>query len=105
MTVSGKATSIAFDVPGQTKKNVTDAMSSWTESATATPNDPNLKITYTKEGGDIGLIDIDKDTGAITYIGNGAIGKVKIRATVDDDPASGHDFYVSSFAEKEIVEV
>ena len=103
VTVSGKATSIAFDVPGQTKKNVTDAMSSWTESATATPNDPNLKITYTKEGGDIGLIDIDKDTGAITYIGNGAIGKVKIRATVDDDPASGHDFYVSSFAEKEIV--
>ncbi len=33
------------------------------------------KITYTKVGGDISMIDIDANTGAITYKGNNAFGK------------------------------
>ena len=35
---------------------------------------------------DYRLYPINPDTGAITYTGSNAFGKVKIRATVDDDP-------------------
>ncbi len=95
--------SVAFDESGQTKKSIVDAASGWSETATATPINNDVKITYSKVGGDIGLIDIDADTGTITYKGNGAYGKVKIRATADDDPSTGNDAYNSGYAEKEIV--
>ncbi len=58
------------------------------------------KITYTKVGGDIGMINIDPDTGAITYNRGNAFGKVKIRATADDDPSTGNDNYNPSFCRK-----
>ena len=77
--------SIAFDDPNQTKKSITDAATAWNETATASPSD-GVKITYSKVGGDISLIDIDPDSGEITYKGNGSYGKVTIRATADDDP-------------------
>ncbi len=93
---------VAFDDSTTTKKSIAEATSGWNETATANPSD-DVKITYSKVGGDIGLIDIDADTGAITYKGNGAYGKVKIRATADDDSSSGNDNYNSAFAEKEIV--
>ncbi|MCI9524031.1 MAG: FimB/Mfa2 family fimbrial subunit, partial [Erysipelotrichaceae bacterium] len=95
-------TSIVFDDPNQTKKSVTDASTSWNETANASPSD-GVKITYSKVGGDISLIDIDPDSGAITYKGNGSYGKVKIRATADDDPNTGNDNYNSAYVEKEIV--
>ncbi|MCI9293431.1 MAG: cadherin repeat domain-containing protein, partial [Erysipelotrichaceae bacterium] len=102
IVVSKADTTIAFDQPNQTKKTVEEAETNWSEPATATPSD-GTKITYTIVGGDIGLIDLDEDTGEVTYQGNGAFGKVKIRATVDDDPDTGNDNYNSSFVEKEIV--
>ncbi len=102
-TVEKTNLTVAFDDSNQTKKSITDAATVWNESATATPNNSDVKITYSKVGGDIGLIDIDSDTGAITYKGNGAYGKVKIRATADDDPSSGNNNYNSAYAEKEIV--
>ncbi len=93
---------IAFQNPSETKKSILDANISWIEQAKATP-DTGTKITYTKIGGDVGLIDIDANMGQITYKGNGAFGKVKIRATVDDDPSTGKDNYNPAFVEKEIV--
>ena len=39
---------------------------------------PDLDIKYTIVGGDVGMINIDPDTGAITYNGGNAFGKVKI---------------------------
>lgn len=93
---------IVFDDSNQTKKNISDAASGWSETATATPND-GVKITYSKVSGDIGLIDIDPNTGAITYKGSNAYGKVKIRATADDDPAGGNNNYDAAYVEKEIV--
>ena len=102
-TVEKTNLTVAFDDSNQTKKSITDAATVWNETATATPNNSDVKITYSKVGGDIGLIDIDSDTGAITYKGNGAYGKVKIRATADDDSSSGNDNYNSAYAEKEIV--
>ncbi len=95
-------TTIAFQNPNDTKKSITEAATNWNEIATATPSD-GTKITYTVVGGDIGLIDLDEDTGEVTYKGSNAFGKVKIRATVDDDPTTGQDNYHSSFAEKEII--
>ncbi len=94
--------SIAFDDPSQTKKSITDAATSWNETATANPS-AGSKITYNVSGGDAYLIDINSDTGAITYNGNGAFGKVKIKATADDDLSGGNDNYISAFTEKEIV--
>ncbi len=92
----------AFDDPNQTKKSIADASTAWNETATANPN-TGAKVTYSVSGGDTYLIDIDADTGAITYKGNGAFGKVKIKATADDDPDSGNDNYNSAFTEKEII--
>ncbi|MCI8850472.1 MAG: cadherin repeat domain-containing protein, partial [Erysipelotrichaceae bacterium] len=103
ITVEKTNLTVAFDDSNQTKKSITDAATVWNETATATLNYSDVKITYSKVGGDIGLIDIDPDTGAITYKGNGAYGKVKIRATTDDDSSSGNDNYNSAYAEKEIV--
>ncbi len=94
--------SVAFDAPNQTKKTIDEAGTNWSEPATVTPRD-GTKITYTIVGGDIGLIDIDEDTGEVTYKGNGDFGKVKIRATVDDDPNTGNDNYNPAYTEKEIV--
>ncbi len=102
-TVEKTNLTVAFDDSNQTKKSITDAATVWNETTTATPNYSDVKITYSKVGGDIGLIDIDSNTGAITYKGNGAYGKVKIRATADDDSSSGNDNYNSAYAEKEIV--
>ncbi len=101
-TVEKTSLMVAFDDSNTTKKSIAEATTGWNETATANPSD-GAKVTYTKAGGDIGLIDIDADTGAITYKGNGAYGKVKIRATADDDPSTGNDNYNSAFAEKEIV--
>ena len=101
-TVEKTTPEIEFDDPNQTKKSIVEATTGWNETATANPSD-GVKITYTKAGGDIGLIDIEADTGAITYKGNGAYGKVKIKATADDDPTSGNDNYNSAYVEKEIV--
>ncbi|MCI9293289.1 MAG: cadherin repeat domain-containing protein, partial [Erysipelotrichaceae bacterium] len=101
-TVEKTNLTVAFNDPNQTKKSINNASTSWYETATATPSN-DAKITYTKVGGDIGMINIDPDTGAITYNGGNAFGKVKIRATVDDDPSTGNDNYNPSFVEKEIV--
>ncbi|NBJ65305.1 cadherin repeat domain-containing protein, partial [bacterium c-19] len=101
-TVEKTDLSIAFNDPSQTKKSISDAATSWNETATANPN-TGTKITYSVSGGDVSLISIDPDTGAITYTGSNAFGKVKIKATVDDDPSTGDDNYNSAFVEKEIV--
>ncbi|NBJ65409.1 cadherin repeat domain-containing protein, partial [bacterium c-19] len=101
-TVEKTALSIAFNDPSQTKKSISAAATSWNETATANPN-TGTKITYSVSGGDVSLISIDPDTGAITYTGSNAFGKVKIKATVDDDPTTGNDNYNSAFVEKEIV--
>ena len=101
-TVEKIGLTIAFDDSNQTKKSIADAATAWNETATANPN-TGTKVTYSVSGGDTYLIDIDSDTGAITYKGNGAFGKVKIKATADDDPDSGNDNYNSAFTEKEII--
>ncbi len=101
-TVEKTSLTVAFDDPNQTKKSAADAATAWNETATANPN-TGTKVTYSVSGGDTYLIDIDADTGAITYKGNGAFGKVKIKATADDDPATGNDNYNSAFTEKEII--
>ncbi len=93
---------ISFDDPNTTKKSIQGAATAWNETATATPN-TGTKITYSITGGDVSLISINPDTGAITYTGSNVFGKVKIRATVDDDPSTGNDNYNSAFVEKEIV--
>ncbi len=103
ISVTKVNTGIVFDNPNMTKKSMHDANTSWSETATATPMNADLDIKYTIVGGDVGMINIDPDTGAITYNGGNAFGKVKIRATVDDDPSTGNDYYNSSFVEKEIV--
>ncbi|MCI8491322.1 MAG: cadherin repeat domain-containing protein, partial [Lachnospiraceae bacterium] len=93
---------IEFNDPKDTKKTIKEAQTKWSELATVKPN-PVGKIVYTIVGGDIGLIDLDKDTGEITYKGNGVFGKVKIRATVDDDPDSEYDDYNEAYTEKDIL--
>ncbi|MCI9524784.1 MAG: hypothetical protein HFF01_07025, partial [Erysipelotrichaceae bacterium] len=102
LNVDKAKTTIVFNDPNMTKKSINNASTSWSELATASPS-AGTKITYTKVGGDIGMINIDPDTGAITYNGGNAFGKVKIRATVDDDPSTGDDNYIPSYVEKEIV--
>jgi len=94
---------ITFDQPNTTKKSISEAANTWEESASVSPSYSDMKITYSKVGGDIGLIDINAETGKITYKGNGAYGKVKIRATVDDDPQNELDKYAEASTEKEIV--
>ncbi len=101
-TVEKTNPTIAFNDPAQTKKSIAAAATAWNETATANPNS-GTKITYSVSGGDVSLISINPDTGAITYTGSNAFGKVKIRATVDDDPTTGNDNYNSAFVEKEIV--
>ncbi|MCI8548852.1 MAG: hypothetical protein HFJ38_08250, partial [Bacilli bacterium] len=93
---------IAFDTPSITKKSISNAGAGWNETAAASPS-TGTKITYSISGGDVSLISIDPDTGAITYNGNNAFGKVKIKATVDDDPSTGYDDYEAAYAEKEII--
>ncbi len=102
LTVEKTDTSVSFTNPNTTNKSVSGAAIAWNETASATPS-TGIKITYSISGGDVSLISIDADTGLITYKGSGAYGKVKIKATADDDPSSGNDNYNSSFAEKEIV--
>ncbi|MCI9292492.1 MAG: hypothetical protein HFF02_04210, partial [Erysipelotrichaceae bacterium] len=102
ITVAKTNPTIAFNDPNMTKKSIANAGTSWSETATATPTQ-GIKVTYTKVGGDIAMINIDPDTGAITYNGGNAFGKVKIRATVDDDPSTSKDNYNPAFVEKEIV--
>ncbi len=101
-TVEKTDLKIAFDKEETTKKDLDEAASPWNETAKADP-DEGVKITYTITGGDIGLIEIDEETGEITYIGDGEYGKVKIQATADDDPDSDDDNYNSASVEKEIV--
>ena len=97
---------ITFDDKNTTKKTVTEAATNWNETATVTPTPTpkDVKVTYTKVGGDIGLIDINPDTGEITYTGNVTFGKVKIRATADDkDKDQGVDNYDEVYTDKEII--
>ncbi|MCI9312921.1 MAG: hypothetical protein HFE68_06095, partial [Erysipelotrichaceae bacterium] len=106
LTVEKPKLTIAFDDKNTTKKTVTEAATNWNETATVTPTPTpkDVKVTYTKVGGDIGLIDINPDTGEITYTGNVTFGKVKIRATADDkDKDQGVDNYDEVFTEKEII--
>ena len=42
---------IAFDNPNQTIKSITEAATSWSETATANISNSDVKITYTKEIG------------------------------------------------------
>lgn len=81
---------VTFDDPNTTKKSISDAATPWSETATANPS-TGTKITYSKSGGYSALIEIDPDTGEITYNGNDAFNKVTIRATADDDPSTGLD--------------
>ncbi len=93
---------VAFDDPNQTKKSIAQAISGWSEKASVTPS-IGAKVTYSKSGGSVGIINLDPDTGAITYTGGTAYGKITIKATADDDPSSGFDDYQSSEVTKEIV--
>ena len=102
ITVDKADITLAFTNPNETKKSITEAATSWNETATATPN-TGVKITYSKTGGTISLIDINANTGAITYKGNNAYGKVKIQALADDDPSTGKDNYNPATVEKEIM--
>ncbi|MCI9312648.1 MAG: cadherin repeat domain-containing protein, partial [Erysipelotrichaceae bacterium] len=102
VTVNKTKLSIQFQQPQQTKKSIAEASTSWNETATANTSD-GVKITYSISGGDIYLIDLDPDTGKITYKGAGGYGMVKIKATADDDPNSGNDNYEEAFTEKEVV--
>jgi len=102
ITVSKADITLAFTNPNETKKSMTEAATSWNETASATPN-TGVKITYSKTGGTISLIDINANTGAVTYKGNNAYGKVKIQASADDDPSTGKDNYNSATVEKEIM--
>jgi len=101
-TVAKTKLNVAFDDPNTTKKSMTDAATAWSETATATPN-TGVKITYSKTGGFSSLIEIDQNTGQVTYNGNNAFNKVTIRATADDDPTTGNDNYDPVYVEKEIV--
>lgn len=103
ITVKQSRTTIAFDDPNQTKKSIIDAMIDWSETATAIPNGNDVKITYAKVSGDISLINIDPNTGAIRYTGVNAYGKVTIKATADDDPNTGNDNYDSVTTTKEVI--
>ena len=101
-TVAKTKLTVAFDDPSTTKKSMTDTATAWNETATANPS-TGVKITYSKTGGFSSLIEIDQNTGQVTYNGNNAFNKVTIRATADDDPSSGNDNYDSVYAEKEIM--
>ena len=102
LTVEKTELSIAFDDASVTKKSISEASTVWNETASASLT-AGTKVTYSVSGGDVSLITIDPDTGAITYAGNNAFGKVKIKATVDDDPSTGDDNYNAASAEKEII--
>ena len=102
LTVAKTNPTIAFDNSTTTKKSMEAANTSWNETATGNPS-TGTKVTYSVIGGDVSLITIDSDTGAITYTGNNAFGKVKIKATIDDDPSTGLDNYNPASAEKEII--
>ncbi len=101
-TVDKTKLTIEFDDKEDTKKTVEEAATPWNETATGKPTH-GTKITYSIVGGDIGLIDLDEGSGQVTYKGNGQFGKVKIRATIDDDPDTGNDNYESAYTEKEVI--
>ncbi|MCI8541658.1 MAG: hypothetical protein HFE67_09155, partial [Erysipelotrichaceae bacterium] len=89
--VSKTSLTVSFDLPNQTKKSITEAQNGWSEMASATPN-TGTKVAYTKVGGDISLINIDPDSGAITFSGTAnSYGKITIQAIADDDPSTGND--------------
>ncbi|MCI9312809.1 MAG: hypothetical protein HFE68_05525 [Erysipelotrichaceae bacterium] len=93
---------IAFDDPSTTKKSIVTAGTNWSETATASPLNSDVAVTYTISGGDVGLIQLDPNTGAVTYLGGNAFGKVTIRATVDEiDPTANN--YINAYVEKDIV--
>ena len=50
------------------KKSIDEAKTSWNETATANPS-AGTEVTYSVSGGDISLITINPNTGAITYAG------------------------------------
>ena len=102
LTVAKTNPTIVFDAATTTKKSMEAANTSWNETATGNPT-TGTKVTYSVSGGDISLITIDANTGAITYAGNNAYGKVKIKATIDDDPSTGLDNYNPAYTEKEII--
>lgn len=102
LTIERTDASVSFDHSDTTKKAIGDAKTKWSETATPTPT-TGTKVTYSVSSGDIGLIDIDYDSGDITYKGGDAFGSVKIKATVDDNPSTGHDNYETSSVEKEII--
>ena len=101
--VVGKTSLTAeFSPMNHTKKSIAEATSGWSEVVTTTPSN-GVKVHYSVIGGDIGLIDIDENTGTIRYKGNGAFGRVVIKAVADDDSAGGKDNYESAEATKEII--
>ncbi len=101
VSISKISPTIAFNDPNLTKKSISEANTSWYETAIATPMTNDLQIKYTIVSGDASLITLDENTGQIAYKGNG-FGKVKIRATVDELDPNGHN-YQTAFTEKEIV--
>ncbi|MCI9293453.1 MAG: cadherin repeat domain-containing protein, partial [Erysipelotrichaceae bacterium] len=101
-TVNKTNLSVAFDDPNQTKKSIAQATTGWSETASVTPS-ISAKVTYSKSGGSVGIINLDPDTGAITYTGGTAYGKITIKAIADDDPNNGYDDYQASEVTKEIV--
>lgn len=95
-------TSISFDTATVSKKSMQEAQTNWIEPLTYTPQNDEVKVTYSISGGDIGLIHINSDTGEISYQGGNAYGKVKIKAEIDDASSDKKNYIVSS-TEKEIV--
>ncbi len=102
IVVSKTNLAVAFNDPNQTKKSITEATAGWSETATATPS-TGTKVTYATSGGTVGLIDYDKDSGAISYKGGTGFGKITLKATADDDPNTGNDNYNPASTTKEIV--
>ncbi|MCI9313279.1 MAG: cadherin repeat domain-containing protein, partial [Erysipelotrichaceae bacterium] len=106
INVAKTALSIAFDDPQLSKKSIVQAQSGWQETASASSAN-GTKVTYaiTATQGNITTSDImiDPNSGAITYTGNGAYGRITIQATVDDDPTTGNDNYFSATTTKEVV--
>ncbi len=101
-TVNKTNLTVAFDDPNQTKKSIAQATAGWNETASATPS-TGTKVTYSKVGGSVGIINLDPNTGTITYTGGSAYGKITIKATADDDASTGNDDYQATETTKEIV--
>ncbi len=106
ITVNKNLLAVAFQDTAQTTKSIAQAQAGWSEVAIATPN-TGVALTYsiisTQGNISTGNISINSQTGAISYTGNGAFGKITIQVSADDDPASGYDNYDSVTATKEVV--